>query len=130
MKIFLLLFINFYLLNTYAAVKNDSQAFYNDIQMIESKSLDLINEIENLNSKNEIYFSKKMAFTPSLNLSAGKDFLNANSRGWNSADYWKISSTWNLLKFGQDIHGLNSAKYSLESQQYRVADEKLKLQAY
>ena len=50
MKIFLLLFINFYLLNTYAAVKNDSQAFYNDIQMIESKSLDLINEIENLNS--------------------------------------------------------------------------------
>ena len=103
-------------------------SFLSDLESFRANSLTLKPEIERETASSARAFSRAMAFTPGVNLAAGREESKLNGQETSNYGYWRASAVWNLFRSGGDFFAWRAAKLTEESQGYRVQDEKLQVE--
>ncbi len=129
MKLFLITFL--ICLTSLAQTKS---AFFADLEQIQEKSNALKSEQEKLEAASDQLLSKRLFWTPSLSLTAGRNegYVQSTNGGGSrtslNGDYWKANAALNIFKGGADLDLKNAAQAQLIAQRFKVQDESLKLE--
>ncbi|MBC7743101.1 MAG: TolC family protein [Bdellovibrionaceae bacterium] len=108
-------------------------SFFDDLEKIQEKSTTLKSEEERLRATSDQLLAKKLFWTPTLSISAGRQQRHDNitniagSELTQTADYWKANAALNLFKGGGDWDEKNAAEAHYLAQKYKVLDESIKL---
>lgn len=99
-----------------------------DLEQFRQKSLTLRSEVQRLDAASTLTLSRYLAWTPALNLSAGKTRTELNSVRTTDYDYLRGSVEMNLLRGGSDFFALRSAREAEKAQNLQVQNSELSVE--
>ena len=108
-----------------AFASSDREKFLADIERMKSKSLRLQSEQQNLTAAKDSLLAKKLAFTPSVSATLGKNQTYVQNQLAGNLDYWQVNGSWNLFRSGGDWHALQGAAAKSEAQEHQVKSEEI-----
>ena len=126
-----LLFSTFVMAQTPTATNSP---FFNDLENFKNKSLSLRTEQQNLEASSDLLLSRKLFWTPKLNISANKNKTQVNSVSTLEnnyliqGDYLEADLSWNLFRGGADYHLLKDAQAEEKAQNLQVLTEALRVE--
>lgn len=105
-----------------------SNTFLTDLNNFKNKSLSLQTEKQNLDSASDTLLSKKLFWTPKLNLSAYETQTKQNSSMVSDTNYLQADVTLNLFRGGSDLNSLFAASAQKKAQELQVQNENLRVE--
>lgn len=111
-----------------AAAKNPSEAFFADLDQVQSASPSLKSERERLNALRTLLTSRKFQWTPSLSASIGKQTpLGATNLDLDQ-EIWRLDAQWNLWNSGSSWKAHRASEREWEAQKLQTLNESLQLE--
>jgi outer membrane protein TolC len=116
------------LLSLITSLHANSANFFEDIDHFKNKSLNLQSENQILNSKNDFLFSKKLFWTPKLNILLQETQTQINSNTPTNTNNITADLNLNLFRGGSDWNQLNDAKAQNKAEQLQLINEGLRVE--
>lgn len=117
----MMILIWFYLSNAFAA----TNTFLEDLENFKKNDLSVQSEAQNLKASNDLLFSRKLFWTPKLNVSADKRRTRINNVNVEDYDSIGVDLNFNLFKGGSDWNRLQEAKALYKAQELQTLNEGL-----
>jgi outer membrane protein TolC len=108
--------------NSFATTAN----FFEDVDNFKNKSLNIQSEQQKLNSSTDFLLSKKLFWTPKLNISLQESQTNINSITTSKSNNISANLNWNLFRGGSDWNKFQDAKAQKEAQELQLLNEGLR----
>jgi outer membrane protein TolC len=116
------------LLSLITSLHANSVNFFEDVDHFKNKSLSLQTENQILNSKNDFLFSKKLFWTPKLNILLQETQTKINSNSTSNTNNITADLNLNLFRGGSDWNQLNDAKAQKEAEKLQLLNEGLRVE--
>jgi outer membrane protein TolC len=125
MKSIVIFFLLVTLSNLGRAVQSD---YFVDLEGFQKNNAFMSSRAARLKAGEDLHLSKKLFWTPTAGLSAGKSRLEINGKPGPTTDYWQANASINLFRGGSDWARLNQAEYSEQSLKFSIQNEELRIE--
>lgn len=102
--------------------------FFDDLENFKNKNLNLQTEQQNLKASSDLLLSRKLFWTPKLNLSANQNQTRMNSVKTFDDNSLNADLTWNLFRGGSDWSKMKNAEAEKRAQDLQVLNEALRIE--
>ena len=116
------------LLKLISAVHASPVVFFEDLENFKNKNLNLQTEKQNLNASSDLLLSRKLFWTPNLNVSANKNQTKINSVNVSDGNNLSADISLNLFRGGSDWNKMKDAEAEKTAQELQVTNEALRVE--